>query len=263
MEKNTRVAIIGYGFVGTATAYFLNKGFDNFIPVIHDPAKELVIEDWSGIEYAFICVPTNLKDGKLDTSIIDNILDDLDPNVQPIIRSTVGPEQALTFARRGCIMMPEFLRERHWEEDVMAPHIDLVIGATTSSNPVVSVSNNSFIDLMSNNSLGKMVKHVTPMEASMMKLARNAALAVKVGLANDLSDICTAMDMDYKVLEEFLENDPNLGGTHWAVPGPDQKMGFGGTCLPKDLTHASSLLYNTYNIMNTALEANKKRRNNE
>ena len=35
-----------------------------------------------------------------------------------------------------------------------------------------------------------MVKHVTPMEASMMKMMRNAALAVKVGLANDFKDIC-------------------------------------------------------------------------
>ena len=255
MEENTTVAIIGHGFVGTATELFLRRGFEEeFFIEIHDPAEGVEITDWSGIDYAFICVPTNLKEGKLDTTIIDNILDNLDPNIQPVIRSTVGPEQALNYARRGCIMMPEFLRERHWEEDVLSPHIDLVIGAR---------ANDRFVDLMSNNTLDKMVKHVTPMEASMMKLARNAALAVKVGLANDFNDICTVMDMDYKVLEEFLENDPNLGGTHWAVPGPDQKAGVGGTCLPKDLTHASSLLYNTHNIMNTALEANKGRRNNE
>ena len=240
MEKNTKIAIIGYGFVGTATEVFLKKGFEeDFSISIHDPAQGAEITDWSGIEYAFICVPTNLKGDKLDTSIIDNILDNLDPNIQPVIRSTVGPEQALDYARRGCIMMPEFLRERHWEEDIISPHIDLVIGAR---------ANDKFVDLMSNNTLDKMVKHVTPTEASMMKLARNAALAVKVGLANDFNDICTVINMDYKVLEEFLENDENLGGTHWAVPGPDQKAGFGGTCLPKDLTHASSLLYNTHNI---------------
>ena len=27
MEKNTKIAIIGYGFVGTATEYFLINGF--------------------------------------------------------------------------------------------------------------------------------------------------------------------------------------------------------------------------------------------
>ena len=78
-EKNTRIAIIGYGFVGTATEYFLLNGFDKetFDIQIYDPAKGYNEIDWIGIEYAFICVPTNLKDGKLDTSIIDNILDDL------------------------------------------------------------------------------------------------------------------------------------------------------------------------------------------
>ena len=25
-------------------------------------------------------------------------------------------------------MMPEFLRERHWKEDVMNPNIDIIIG---------------------------------------------------------------------------------------------------------------------------------------
>jgi len=250
-----KVAIIGYGFVGKATEYFLTKGFDQgyrpFEIIISDPAKGYEVPNWSGIEYAFICVPTNLKGDKLDNTIIDIILQDLDPNVQPVIRSTIGPEQALTYAKQGCIIMPEFLREKHWEEDVMNPNIDLIIGAR---------SNDAFIDLMSCSDTGKMVKHVSPMEASMMKLARNAALAVKVGLANDFKNICTVMDIDYSVLQEFLEADDNLGGTHWAVPGPDQKAGFGGTCLPKDLTHASSLLYNTHNIMNTALEANKERR---
>ena len=250
-----KVAIIGYGFVGTATEYFLINGFkETFDIQILDPAKGYNDIEWKGIEYAFICVPTNLKEDKLDASIIDNILDDLDPNVHPIIRSTVGPEQALNLARRGCIMMPEFLRERHWKEDVMNPNIDLIVGAWW---------NDKFVDLMSNNTIGKMVKHVTPMEASMMKMARNAALAVKVGLANEFNDICKSMDIDYKVLEEFLESDENLGGTHWAVPGPDKKVGFGGTCLPKDLTHASTLSYNKHNIMNTALEANKSRRDNE
>ena len=254
MEKNTRVAIIGYGFVGRATAYFLNNGFDNFIPSIHDPAKELIIEDWTDIRYAFICVPTNLKEGKLDVSIIDNILEDLDPDVQPVIRSTIGPEQALKYAKQGCIIMPEFLREKHWQTDVVDRNIDIVIGAR---------ANDSFIDLMSNNSLDKLVKHVTPMEASMMKMARNAALAVKVGLANEFKDACDVLDMNWEVIQLFLEEDINLGGTHWGVPGPDGFAGFGGTCLPKDLTHASTLCYNTNNIMLTALKANGERRDNE
>ena len=252
METNTRVAIIGYGFVGKATARLLGLLDEKFDIQIHDPEKDYIIEDWKGIQYAFICVPTNLKDGKLDTSIIDIILQDLTPNVQPVIRSTIGPEQALTYAKQGCIIMPEFLREKHWKEDVDDPNIDILIGHH---------NHDDFVDLMSCGS--KYVKPVTPCQASAIKLFRNAALAMKVALANDFKNICEAYDIKYDAIQEYLENDENLGGTHWAVPGPDGKVGFGGTCLPKDLTHASSLCYNTHNIMNTALEANKKRRNNE
>jgi UDPglucose 6-dehydrogenase len=30
--------------------------------------------------------------------------------------------------------------------------------------------------------------------------------------------------------------DPRLGKTHWSVPGPDGKFGWGGTCFPKDMS---------------------------
>ena len=252
METNTRVAIIGYGFVGKATARLLGLLDEKFDIQIHDPEKDYVIEDWKGIQYAFICVPTNLKDDKLDVSIIDNILSTLYVGVIPVIRSTIGPDQCMTYAKKGCIIMPEFLREKHWKEDVDDPQIDIIIGHR---------NHDDFVDLMSRGP--KFVKPVTPIEASAMKLLRNAALAVKVGLANEFKNICDGLDIPYDNLQDFLEADPNLGGTHWSVPGPDGKYGFGGTCLPKDLTHASSLCYNENNIMEVALKANKSRRNNE
>ena len=250
MEKSTKFAIIGYGFVGKATEYFLKEKFEEPLDVyIHDPDLGYNVSNWAEIDYAFICVPTNLKNGKLDISIIDKILSELYIGVQPIIRSTIGPDQAIQYANRGLIIMPEFLREKHWKEDVDNEHIDLLIGCYNCD---------PFVDLMSRGN--KFVKLVTPVQASAIKMFRNAALAVKVGLANDFKAICDIYDTDYKVIQDFLEEDANLGGTHWAVPGPDGQEGFGGTCLPKDLTHASSLCYNTNNIMNTALEANKSRR---
>ena len=253
MEGNkTKIAIIGYGFVGKATARLLGLLDTKFDIQIEDPDKDYIIENWKGIQYAFICVPTNLKNGKLDNSIIDNILSKLYVGVVPVIRSTIGPDQCVEYARKGCIIMPEFLREKHWKEDVDDPNIDIIVGHRNYDD---------FVDMMSCGP--KFVKPVNPVEASMMKLLRNAALAVKVGLANDFKNVCDGYNIDYETIKEFLEADPNLGGTHWAVPGPDGKHGFGGTCLPKDLTHASSLCYNENNIMEVALEANKSRRNNE
>jgi len=61
-------------------------------------------------------------------------------------------------------------------------------------------------------------------------------------------------------LQGMLSRDKVIGGTHWQVPGPDGKVGFGGKCLPKDLTHMSTLCYNDYNIMEDAVKANMIRK---
>lgn len=254
-----KVAIIGYGFVGQATEYFLENWLvEKLDIVIHDPHKDRVVNDWASVDYAFICVPTNLKDGKLDTSIIDNILETLTVP-QAIIRSTIGPDQCIKYANKGHVIMPEFLRERHWKEDVDDSDIPMVIGCNHCDNILDWLTKTKHAWYGNK----KKVVVCSPLEASMIKMARNAALAVKVGLANDFSGICDSLDMDYSVIKKFMQEDKNLGGTHWDVPGPDNIIGFGGTCLPKDLTHASTLCYNTHNIMKVAVDANKNRRTND
>ena len=144
------IAIIGYGFVGNATEYL----FDSFYPgteiQIHDPDKGHEIEDWNGIQYAFICVPTNLKGNKLETSIIDKVLKGLSERscageIVPVIRSTIGPDQALEYAKNyGAIMMPEFLREKHWKQDVIDTNIPILIGCNYCED---------FIDFMESGNL--------------------------------------------------------------------------------------------------------------
>ena len=76
----SKVAIVGYGFVGKATEYFLRQHTDKYQDIeIQDPALGKKIKDWKGIEYAIICVPTPLKGSsraqrrKLDTEIVDEV----------------------------------------------------------------------------------------------------------------------------------------------------------------------------------------------
>ena len=40
---------------------------------------------------------------------------------------------------------------------------------------------------------------------------------------------------DYDKVVEYATYDERLGKSHWAVPGPDGKFGFGGSCFPKDI----------------------------
>jgi len=255
----SKVVIVGYGFVGKATEYFLSNHIKETPEIlIHDPYLKKIVKDWKGIDYAFICVPTPLKGSKraqrrrLDTDIVSDACKKAFTRggiSRIVIRSTIGPDQTGEFTRNmGAIIWPEFLREKHWKKDIDNPELPMVVGGYQMDHFIRSIK------------CHKKIIEVNPNEAAMMKVARNAALAVKVGLANDFKNICDAWGIDYTIIADFLSQDPNLGKTHWNVPGPDGKVGFGGTCLPKDLTHTSSLCYNSDNILKIAVDANIERR---
>jgi len=52
--------------------------------------------------------------------------------------------------------------------------------------------------------------------------------------------VCEALDrdglnVDYDKVVEYASHDPRIGPSHWNVPGPDGKFGYGGSCFPKDI----------------------------
>ena len=47
-----------------------------------------------------------------------------------------------------------------------------------------------------------------------------------------ISDVCGA---DWKDAVEGFVRDGRVAHSHTKVPGPDGKMGFGGSCFPKDI----------------------------
>ena len=77
--------------------------------------------------------------------------------------------------------------------------------------------------------------------AEMVKYLTNSFLATKVSFANEIYQICEKLKVDYDKVVEYATLDDRLGKTHWQVPGPDGDYGFGGHCLPKDLS--ACLLY--------------------
>jgi UDP-glucose 6-dehydrogenase len=74
-------------------------------------------------------------------------------------------------------------------------------------------------------------------EAEMLKYVKNCFLAAKVGLFNEIYDLCEKKKIDYSKIKEMLLLDPRIGHTHMNVPGYNNLRGFGGTCFPKD-THS-------------------------
>jgi len=241
-----KILIVGHGFVGTATEYLFKKTKAEIH--IHDTVKGSTgFCDEDMFDYIFLCVPTPTgEDGKLDISILTDAYEQWNWRGQIVIRSTIGPDQVDSFP--NAIMMPEFLREKHWKEDVDDPVIPII------------TSDYKFTDKLQDLLPNKCCWYLRPKEAMMYKLSRNTILAMRVALANSLKEICDAQGIDWNTLAFMFQGEAALGYSHWQVPGHDDKPGFGGKCLPKDLTHMAALCYNDDNLLQKALDENLIRR---
>ena len=125
-----KVAILGNGFVGNATRYFLENCTNQELEIlIEDPAQGKHIDDWNDVEYTFICVPKDNFNGQLN---LTNVLQAMRRAAGiPVIRSTVGPDQITLIAmgsNKEFIMWPEFLREATWKEDTLDTTIPMLLG---------------------------------------------------------------------------------------------------------------------------------------
>jgi len=232
-----KVAILGHGFVGRATEYFLKEHCSDKVDeiLVEDPGKGMFIDnyDWEHVEYTFVCVPTDSFDSKLDLNILFKALLRAKGNI--VIRSTIGPDQIPLIAmavNKRFMHWPEFLREKHWQADVDNKDIPIVIGGPDNMCEV-------FAERILPHD--RTIFEGSSTEAALMKISRNAMLAAKVAQANHLYDLCTEHKCSYKLIRKFMIEDGTLGATHWDVPGHDNGRGFGGKCLPKDTKHYESL----------------------
>ena len=69
----------------------------------------------------------------------------------------------------------------------------------------------------------------------MFKYLANSFMATKVTFMNEFYQLAQHFDVNWQDIKEIAKNDSRLGHTHWDVPGPDGKFGFGGACFPKDV----------------------------
>ena len=227
-----RVAVMGYGPVGQATEMMLTKA--GIEVSVQDPIKEMYIADWSDIDLAFICVPSNDDgEGRLDLSFIHQACRDVPRPVHCIIRSTIGPDQVDDFPDAS--VMPEFIRENHWVEDINSKLTPCVIGLGGEGVPGMS----EMITLFIRNLMSPIV--TDPKSAMMMKMSINTFLAMKVAFANNLWIMCKAQGISYDHIKELIQLDVRTGKSHWDVPGPDGKFGYSGKCFPKDTNHFASM----------------------
>lgn len=241
-----KIVISGYGFVGKSTYILLRTYLNEEVELsINDPLVKSE-PNWVDAEYHFISVPSNLIEDKqkLDISIVKAAIAKADANGfngRHVIRSTISPldyDEIVDTLKEEPISWPEFIREAHWEEDAFNPKLSVMAGKYA----------HALID-----KLDLPIRFVPdPRAAWMMKLARNAFYANKVIIANELMHASKQLGIDYDSVKHALLADPNIGPSHWAQPGQDGLMGYGGKCLPKDTAALANVLKSLGNSSNFA-----------
>ena len=237
-----KIGIIGQGFVGTAVKEGL-KQFYEIDTFDLDETKRNVdyIEDIiDRNSIIFVCLPTPMKkDGSCDTSIVENMVMELDnlaltrqcSNRIVVIKSTIPPGTTEKLNEEckhiQVVFNPEFLTEANFIEDFKNQSRIIIGGPRPASTKVRQLFYKVFPKshiIKTHSTIAEMVKYMT-----------NTFLATKVSFANEIKMICDGLDIDYDKVVEYSTYDERLGKSHWAVPGPDGKLGFGGSCFPKDI----------------------------
>lgn len=228
-----RIAIIGQGYVGKAFKEFVKGHYDT---VTYDPAhdSEYPTKAINSCELAVVCVPTpTQEDGSCDTSIVESATERLN-NPHILVKSTVPP---------GIV---EALRKRSGKPICFSPEY---IGESTYHNPVHSsmkdtpfvivgspVEERSYILSVFENIMGPHAQYFgcSITEAEIVKYMFNSYLAAKVTFVNEFYEIANRFGADWHVVREAWLLDERIGRAFSSVFV--DKRGFGGKCLPKDVS---------------------------
>ena len=236
------IGIVGQGYVGTAVKEVFSKHYNvETYDLDKDKCSVDYLEDIVELSnIIFVCVPTPMKkDGSCDTSIVEAVVKDINDMVVSrnvsgrivAIKSTIPPGTTNRLNKEceniSVIFNPEFLTEANFIDDFKNQNRIIIGGERPSSTKLRQVYSLAFPN-------AKIVK-TGSITAEMVKYFTNTFLATKVSFANEMKILCDELNIDYDKVVEYSTYDERLGKSHWAVPGPDGKLGFGGSCFPKDL----------------------------
>jgi len=249
------IGIVGQGFVGKALKVGFEKHYkiETYDKFIESKSTCDLADMVEGCEVIFVCVPTPMnKDGSCYTDIVEDVVKEINKwsyaywgnkNIKPIvvIKSTVSPGTTERLHKKyksvDVIFNPEFLTEANFIEDFKNQNRIILGGIRRGTNKLRQVYSKVFPKTT--------IVKTSAMYAEMVKYFSNCFLATKVSFANEMKQICDGLDIDYDKVVEYATYDDRLGKSHWAVPGPDGEFGFGGHCLPKDL---SALVFLAYHL---------------
>ena len=236
------VGIIGGGFVGKALkllecvdldilVYDLNK--DLCVP------KDIKINDLLKCDLIFLCLPTPMNpNGSCNIDIVCNVvknLRELKYKGYIICKSTVPVNTCDNLNINFC---PEFLTEKNYKYDFINTS-EWMLGLLNKCDLKLKELFSKMINIAYKNRKIKSNKiiYLKNNEAEMVKLFKNSYLATKVSFCNEMYEYCEKKNINYNTVRNNVILDTRIGESHTLVPGHDNKFGFGGTCLVKDINN--------------------------
>ena len=230
--KKSKVGVIGNGFVGEAISFAFSTVSEIYVYDI-DPSKSLnELKSVHNCDFVFICVPTPMfEDGSQDLSYVLNVFEKATNKPIYILKSTVLPGTTDLLSKKysnfKIIFSPEFLKERTAKLDILTQNRIILGGNSNLNQKVKSLYNKRFTI--------KNIIQTDSRTAELTKYMNNTFLATKVSIMNEFKLLCDKVGANWEDALKGFISDERIGDSHLNVPGHDGKLGYGGTCFPKDV----------------------------
>ena len=237
-----KIGIVGNGYVGGAIAHGFSPASTGKCEVkVYDilPERSLntLDETINDSDFIFVSVPTPMnKNGSISLKFINQAFKEINgvnrrsDNVI-ILKSTVIPGTTEKLQEKypnlNIVFNPEFLTEKSARLDFINQSRIILGGNKLHTAKVAELFNERF-----------KYCHIIQTDyktAEIIKYFCNVFFSIKVSFANEMKQICNTIGADWETALEGFVADGRIGDSHLSVPGPDGKLGFSGSCFPKDI----------------------------
>ena len=247
MKIKQKIGIVGNGYVGGAVRYGFspNVGGDAEVRTYDkDPNRSThtLEETVNESDFIFLSVPTPAnEDGSINIDILDEVLNDINEVSEKqnaiLVRSTVVPGTTWALQEKyidlNLLFNPEFLTERSANFDFINQS-RFVIGSGDAT--ISKMYSENLTDLIRDRFGDCVAILETNYEtAEMIKYMSNCFFATKISFMNEMYQVAKKSNVNWDEALSGFVADGRVGHTHLNIPGPDGKLGFGGSCFPKDV----------------------------